>query len=183
MEDKTFFEDFRKFQKECEIIPLDLTAKIGKYSFKYASLGSIIRIARPILHKYNFIQYWECKESGAVTCVLEHKEKDQEFSGHDKFRTSTVMIKSNDDPKTQGAAITYAKRYSLVALLGIVAEEDKDAPAREGKTKPKISDKAMNQVKQKIVDGEKNITKECLLHFDLTEKQQEEIMNLELEYS
>jgi hypothetical protein len=37
-----------------------------------------------------------------------------------------------DDPQSLGSAITYARRYSLSALLGIVADEDDDAEA----TKP-----------------------------------------------
>ncbi len=187
--EKTFFEDFMNFQKECEIIPLDSTAKIGKYSFKYASLGSIIKIVRQALHKNNFIQYWECKESGAVTCIIEHisSNKEETFSGqlivNDHIRTSTVMIKSSDDPKQQGAAITYAKRYSLVALLGIVAEEDKDAPPNQTKNKPKLTAKAFEQAKDRIVKGEQNVTKQCLMHFDLTEEQNEELVNLDLEYT
>ena len=183
--EKTFFEDFMNFQKECEIIPLDSKATIGKYSFKYASLGSIIRIVRPILHKNNFIQYWKCKESGAVTCVLEHRHDETigislQKNTHVK---SSVMIKSSDDPKQQGAAITYAKRYSLVALLGIVAEEDKDAPSNQTKNKPKLTSKAFEQAKDRITKGDQNVAKQCLLHFDLTEKQEEELVNLELEYN
>jgi len=185
--EKTFFEDFMSFQKECETIPLDSIAKIAKYSFKYASLGSIIRIVRPILHKYNFIQHWECKKSGAVTCVLEHLN-DGVITGislqkNTHIKHSTVMIKSSDDPKQQGAAITYAKRYSLVALLGIVAEEDKDAPPNQTKNKPKLTTKAFEQAKDRIVKGEQNVTKQCLMHFDLTEKQNEELVNLDLEYT
>ncbi len=179
MEDKTFFEDFRNFQDECPVIPLNAeasfpTKKGGLFKFKYADLASILKVVRPVLSKNNLLVYWQCNVDGSVTCVLSHK------SG---LLESTCLIKSNDDPKTQGAAITYAKRYSLVALLGIVAEEDKDAPSSEGKSKPKLTPKAMEQVKERIIDGNKNVTKECLLHFDLTEKQQEEIMNLELEYS
>ncbi len=173
--ENTFFEDFKKFQQECPVIPLDSTAQIGKYSFKYASLGSILKIVRPLLHNSNMIVHWHCEESGAVICRIEH------VSSH--LLESTCLIKSSDDPKQQGAAITYAKRYSLVALLGIVAEEDKDAPDNQTNTKPKISDKAFNQVKDKIINGKKDITKQCLLHFDLSQKQHDELLNLELEYN
>ncbi len=175
MEDKTFFEDFKAFQEECQIIPLDSTAKIGKYSFKYASLGSIIRIVRPILHKHNFIQYWKCEESGAVTCVLEHK------SGED-LTTSTVMIKSPDDPKQQGAAITYARRYSLVALLGIVAEEDKDAPSGDT-VKKKMSSVAFQKACDRIKEGNKDVIKDCLLYLNVSEDQKDKLAELEFEYN
>ena len=40
-----------------------------------------------------------------------------------------------DDPQSLGSAISYARRYSLSALLGIVADEDDDANIA---TKPKV---------------------------------------------
>lgn len=173
--DTTFFEDFKKFQEECPVIKLNTTVKTPKFSYKYADLPAILEVVKPLLQKHNFIYSWSCNLDGSVTCRVLHKSGEQ--------LESTCLIKSSDDPKQQGGAITYAKRYSLVALLGIVAEEDKDAPSNGGRSKPKLTPKAMEQVKQRIVDGNENVTKECLLHFDLTEKQQEEIMNLELEYS
>jgi len=171
MENKTFFEDFKKFQEECPVIKLNATVKTKTFSYKYADLPGIIEVIKPLLHKYNFIYNWQCNLDGSVTCVISH------MSGHEI--ESTCLIKSTDDPKTQGAAITYAKRYSLVALLGIVAEEDKDAPDNQTNAKPKISDKAFEQVKDKITNGKKDITKQCLLHFDLTQQQHDELLNLE----
>ena len=41
-----------------------------------------------------------------------------------------------DDPQALGSAISYARRYSLCALLGIVADEDDDANVA---TKPEVA--------------------------------------------
>jgi hypothetical protein len=45
-----------------------------------------------------------------------------------------LLMPGKDDPQGQGSAITYARRYSLMAALGLVADEDDDgnAAARSG---------------------------------------------------
>ena len=48
-----------------------------------------------------------------------------------------------DDPQSLGSAISYARRYSLSAILGIVADEDGDGNvATKSETKPKIKDES-----------------------------------------
>ncbi len=46
-----------------------------------------------------------------------------------------------DDPQSLGSAISYARRYSLSAILGIVADEDDDANAATKPTEQKQSPK------------------------------------------
>ena len=41
-----------------------------------------------------------------------------------------------EDPQALGSAITYARRYSLAAILGLVSDEDDDAEAAMTKQKP-----------------------------------------------
>lgn len=56
-----------------------------------------------------------------VKCILIHK------SGH-IFETNTYPFKDNESTKIQdeGAEITYRKRYSIGAFLGMATEEDTD---------------------------------------------------------
>jgi hypothetical protein len=37
-----------------------------------------------------------------------------------------LLMPTKDDPQAQGSALTYARRYSLMAMLGLVADEDDD---------------------------------------------------------
>lgn len=37
------------------------------------------------------------------------------------------LMLAKDDPQGQGSAITYARRYSLMAMLSLVADVDDDA--------------------------------------------------------
>ena len=47
-----------------------------------------------------------------------------------------------DDPQSLGSAISYARRYSISALLGIVADEDDDANVATKPDKPKAEAKS-----------------------------------------
>ena len=69
-----------------------------------------------------------------------------------------------DDPQSLGSAISYARRYSLSALLGIVADEDDDAnvatkpePKLEAKIPPRQNDPLLgdkDQQKEKITPAQ-----------------------------
>lgn len=54
-----------------------------------------------------------------------------------KGRLPLLSVKA--DPQAQGSAITYARRYSLSAIIGLCTEEDDDAGAAMERTKPKAS--------------------------------------------
>lgn len=43
---------------------------------------------------------------------------------------------TKDDPQGLGSAITYARRYSLMAMVGVVADEDDDGHAESEPTEP-----------------------------------------------
>lgn len=49
-----------------------------------------------------------------------------------------LLMPGKEDPQGQGSAITYARRYSLMAALGLVADEDDDgnAATRSGAVAP-----------------------------------------------
>jgi hypothetical protein len=43
-----------------------------------------------------------------------------------------MLLMGKEDPQGQGSAITYARRYSLMAMLGLVADEDDDGNKASG---------------------------------------------------
>lgn len=53
------------------------------------------------------------------------------FRTTNELRSGVVFITQGSDMKDVGAAITYARRYTLTMLLGISTEEDKDAELLE----------------------------------------------------
>ena len=94
---------------------------------KYASLDSINTAVLPAL----------CKNELVVTQVIESADTGQGIktvlwhSSGEKIE-SFLMLPTINDMQKLGAAITYARRYSLSAILGISADEDDDGNSISG---------------------------------------------------
>lgn len=92
---------------------------IGKYSYNYADLSSIIDMVRPALNE-NQIAMTQSVTKGRVQTIL---------GGHGGVLVFTTEFANTDiEPKTQGSLFSYYKRYSLSAALGFASGgEDMDA--------------------------------------------------------
>ncbi|MCP4567942.1 MAG: ERF family protein [FCB group bacterium] len=121
---------------QAELSPLPKTA--AGYNYKYVPFDAIVAAVRPVLAKNNlaFLQlptHTETQGAVALTTRLVHK------SGEWLEDTAEFPIPSvgrSNDAQAYGAAITYARRYALSALLGIATDEDSDA-ATPQKAQPK----------------------------------------------
>lgn len=118
-----------KFQSECPVIELDRTVEVktktgGSYKFKYATFGNIVETTKPILAKNGLSFCQPVQPDGSVTTIIMHE------SG--EFISSTLSIKGEQTPQGIGSSISYAKRYSLSSMLGVVSEDDDDGNIAEG---------------------------------------------------
>ena len=96
------------------------------FGSKYADLAAIMDEARPIMGENGLALVQNLVESSPdevrLLTTLYHT------SG--QYFSSLITLKpSKTDPQGVGSAITYARRYSLSPLLGIVTEEDDDGNA------------------------------------------------------
>lgn len=120
------------FQKNAPMIEKTQVGKISgstkagksyEYEYKYADLAGIWdKIRGPLAdNKLSVIQSPTTMQSeAALTTLLVHE------SG--EWVEDTMHLKTTQDtPQGQGSAITYARRYQLCAMLGIVADSDNDA--------------------------------------------------------
>jgi hypothetical protein len=57
----------------------------------------------------------------ALSTTLYHPESDT------NLQSVMPLMLAKDDPQGQGSAITYARRYSLMGMLSLVADVDDDA--------------------------------------------------------
>lgn len=104
-----------KLEKEVKV----KTKTGGSYSFKYADLCACVKAATPAL-KANGLSVCQLISDGKLVTILSHK------SGQ-WFKSELMLPNQTTDYQTYGSAITYLKRYSYCAILGIVADTDDDA--------------------------------------------------------
>ena len=96
-------------------------AKNPHFKSAYSSLASVIDAVRPALSANNlaFVQKLHTADSGiSIETVLIH-ESGQELSCGVLFIPATKQ-----DAQGFGSAISYGKRYSLQAALGIASDDD-----------------------------------------------------------
>lgn len=126
---RAYFEALAAAQEEMPEIPKKRTAQIatrsgGSYSYRYAALEDITRTIRPILRKHGLSYAWDVTQAeGAliVTCVLRHVD------GHEERASFPVPIDSGarmSAAQANGAALTYGRRQSLIAVLGLTTADD-----------------------------------------------------------
>lgn len=110
-------------QKQFTTLPKDATNPFFKS--KYVSLPKVVEIASPIIayHGLTVTQHLDCDERGdTLTTVLLH------VSGQYIAGTMRLHL-TKQEPQSQGSATTYARRFSYMAVLGLVADEDDDGNA------------------------------------------------------
>lgn len=112
------------FQGSVEQPKLEKEVKVNKkaggfYTFKYADLSACVKAATPAL-KANGLSVCQLISDGKLVTILSHK------SGQ-WFKSELMLPNQTTDYQAYGSAITYLKRYSYCAILGIVADTDDDA--------------------------------------------------------
>lgn len=118
--------------------------------FTYTPLGEIMSTIYPLLAKHGLAVRHEIGDKG-VEAILTHETYDhiqtvatttQEEgktevadsyvrSVINEIRSGLVKVSQASEMKDVGAAITYARRYTLTMVLGISSEDDKDAELLE----------------------------------------------------
>lgn len=112
------------------------TASMGTYSYTYAALPDIVEELREVLAAYGLavIQSVGSYEGNVTISTLVMHESGQ------WIESEPLSMPSGSKPQDIGSAITYARRYSYAATLGLVTDDDADgqqsAPAKK-KAAPK----------------------------------------------
>lgn len=115
---------------QSEISPVGKDGNNPHFKSKYATLDNIIDETRPILAKHGLaiIQMpgGDGEHVKMVTMIMHE-------SGEWMETEPLIMRPSKNDPQGMGSCITYARRYSLSALLSISTDEDDDGNASSHK--------------------------------------------------
>lgn len=113
-----------KAQGEMPVVKFDKQVSFQNVQFEYASLSNILEVSKPILakHQLSLLQFPSTQDGYVqVETLLLHA------SGQKIVSQISAKISKPDDPKQLGSWITYLRRYSLSAVLGISSESDEDA--------------------------------------------------------
>jgi hypothetical protein len=132
--------------KDIEIVK-DQTATVvgakGTFKYKYASLPSVVSAVRKPLSEVGLV-ITQPINSDRITTIIYHPASGAEM------RETMDIPKGSDGRMSNmqafGSAITYLRRYMLIAMLGLAPDEDTDAndvedakPAADGDAKPKYA--------------------------------------------
>lgn len=130
-----------KFQSELGQLKKEKVAKGQKFSYNYASLGDVIEHCRKGLakNKLAFVQIIESTEVGiALVTRLYHE------SGGCIESYYPLPDPRESKPQDFGSQLTYARRYSLTALLGVEGEHDDDAQLAQSNFKSNTKSQVSN---------------------------------------
>lgn len=145
-----------------------------KYKFSYASLPNILNAVTSELKK-NGLRIVQTIAGNGVRTYL--------------FHESGEYIEEYADPNLEykhiqdwGASVTYQRRYAIVLMLGLVAEDDQDGKSKNDQStesiggKPKIDDKTFDAMLKAIDKGESKKVIDALNKYSPTFTQRDEIM-------
>lgn len=112
------------------------------FKSKYAGLPSVLEVVLPILHA-NGLYLTQCPisegERIGVRTIITHAETS------DSLDSSFTMQLTKNDPQGAGSAITYARRYALVSMLGLNVDEDDDGNLATNLKAPKALSNATDK--------------------------------------
>lgn len=92
----------------------------------YISLGKLLDKVLPVLNAKGLVLIQAPTSVGsepALDTTLAHVESGTAITA------AVPLMLERDNPQGLGSAITYSRRYSLMSMLGLVADEDDDGEA------------------------------------------------------
>ncbi|MCW5318827.1 ERF family protein [Nostoc sp. KVJ3] len=124
---------------KAEFNPIQKDGTNPHYKRKYATLDAVLDAVTPGLSKHGLviIQTTEILEGKTVLRTHIFHESGENI-------TSTYPLPEISDSQKFGAALTYARRYAVCAILSVTADEDNDA---EGAATPQKPEQPQNNIR------------------------------------
>ncbi len=133
------------FDAQKEMPSIQKNAINPHFKNTYVSLDGVLEIVLPVLHDRGLL-LMQSPTNVDGQPALETAIYDVE-SGED-VRSVMMLVLGKDDPQGQGSALTYAKRYAILSILGLTADEDDDgAKAKPVKKVSKVAKQQLADVK------------------------------------
>ena len=131
------------------------------FKSKYADLASVMDACLPALNEAGIAVIQPTGEDDAgryVETILIHGDSGEQLT------CRVPLIIAKNDMQGYGSAVTYARRYGLMAMAGIAPEDDDGNAAAKAAPKPKSPEErkqAMNVLLGLIKSTETNVDNVC----------------------
>lgn len=125
--ENNLYTRFMKVLNEVPNFVTDETAQAGNRTYKYLNLATILKTIKPVFEKHGlaFSQRVTFDNAGEARQVIGTVETII-FDDEEQMVACSYPFFVTGDPQQVGSAITYARRYSLYAVLGIFPDKDDD---------------------------------------------------------
>ena len=141
---------------QADFPPIEFDAVNPHFKSRYATLAAIRKAVQPVLgaNGLSTIQSLDDSEPGQVTCTTRLLHQSGQW-----VECSVRVPTGKDNAHGVGSAITYGRRYTLSAILGVVADDDDDAngaveakpkPAKRADKSSPIEDKLAQSILEKV---------------------------------
>lgn len=119
MKSKDIYTEKLKIQKKKIAIPKNKSTNINGKEYSFADLESVLKAIKPTLNKHNIL-LTHSFSGDTIATTLYHVP-----SGTSD--TSSLNLSAfGQNLHKLGASITYIRRYMIISMLGLVAEDDFD---------------------------------------------------------
>lgn len=149
---KNLFKALANFQ---QTVPTIHKGTSG-YGYSYADLPAIFEVINPILKEngLGFTQQLGNNDLGfnTITTTIFHSESGESMSST-MIIPNDVSLKGMNEFQVMGSAITYYRRYSLSAILGLVTDKDTDASGEQNKAPKKAPAKKPVAKKKEVLNS------------------------------
>jgi hypothetical protein len=107
------------------------------YGYSYADWGQILEVINPLLKKHG-LGFTQPLDGTKLKTIVFHIDSGEAIESSVDIPQDVALAKMNTF-QVMGSAITYYKRYSLSAMLGLVTDKDADAAGEQVKNDRKAN--------------------------------------------
>jgi len=160
---------------QAQLKPAKENSKNPFFKSSYADLGAVWDSVRKLLAENELAIIQMPTDVGGLTTILSHS------SG--EYMSSTMYIPSKEDAHGVGSAISYARRYALASVVGVVTADDdgngavKGTPttSKKSTSKPKLTDAQYDGMVKAIGEGKGSVVEQKMAGYTMTKTQQDKL--------
>lgn len=135
-------------QADMPNVPKETMGQVGNAKRRYADLATVTETVRPILAKHHLAYVQGCSDgvNGIVTVTTRLMHQSGEWI------EDSLSMPSGEGAQAVGSAITYGRRYSLMAVLGLAPDDDDGEAATQAATAAPPADRPTPRGGKSVTD-------------------------------